>query len=203
MENPAPTKSNLMNAKSSLILSVNGFELLDKKRNVLIREIMNNIDRAERLQKEEEKVFNSAYEALIKAVTTSGLAAVEDIALGMQREMSFDIIFKSIMGVEIPHIKYNRMRIKTQYGFYKSNSAVDIAFESFIEAMSLIYELAEVENTIYRLAMELKKTQKRANALENIQIPKLKGIIKYIGEVLEEKEREDFFRLKVIKHKKA
>lgn len=203
MENPAPTKSNLMNAKSSLILSVNGFELLDKKRNVLIREIMNNIDRAERLQKEEEKVFNSAYEALIKAVTTSGLAAVEDIALGMQREMSFDIIFKSIMGVEIPHIKYNRMKIKTQYGFYKSNSAVDMAFESFIEAMSLIYELAEVENTIYRLAMELKKTQKRANALENIQIPKLKGIIKYIGEVLEEKEREDFFRLKVIKHKKA
>lgn len=203
MENPAPTKSNLMNAKSSLILSVNGFELLDKKRNVLIREIMNNIDRAERLQKEEEKVFNSAYEALIKAVTTSGLAAVEDIALGMQRKMSFDIIFKSIMGVEIPHIKYNRMKIKTQYGFYKSNSAVDMAFESFIEAMSLIYELAEVENTIYRLAMELKKTQKRANALENIQIPKLKGIIKYIGEVLEEKEREDFFRLKVIKHKKA
>jgi V/A-type H+-transporting ATPase subunit D len=64
-------------------------------------------------------------------------------------------------------------------------------------------ELAEVENSVYKLAVEIKKTQKRANALENIQIPKYQDIVKYIQDALEEKDREDFFRLKVVKKKRV
>ena len=73
--------------------------------------------------------------------------------------------------------------------------------KEFNDVKYLTYELAEVENAVYRLAMEVKKTQKRANALQNIQIPKFEEIVKFITEVLEEKEREDFFRLKVVKKK--
>ena len=63
-------------------------------------------------------------------------------------------------------------------------------------------ELAEVEGSVYRLAVAIKKTQKRANALNNIMIPKFTATIKFITEALEEKEREEFSRLKVIKSQK-
>lgn len=202
MENVAPTKSNLMSAKGSLEFSEKGFELLDKKRNVLIRELMTYVDRAENLQNSMKEVFSAAYDALRKANITIGIANVEDIALAIPKDSDYEIIFKSVMGVEVPHINYNKKVIEPQYSFYTSNSAMDLAFEKFNEVKYLIYELAEVENAIIKLAVEIKKTQKRANALENIQIPKFRAIVKFIGEVLEEKEREDFFRLKVVKNKK-
>lgn len=202
MENIAPTKSNLMSAQSSLEFSQKGFELLDKKRNVLIREMMSYVDRAEKLQNSVSDVFGAAYDALRKANITVGISTVEDIALAIPQDKNYDVIFKSVMGVEVPHITYTREDIAPEYGFYKSNSAMDLAYEKFNEVKYLIYELAEVENAIFKLAMEIKKTQKRANALDNIQIPKFKAIVKFIGEVLEEKEREDFFRLKVVKNNK-
>ena len=77
-----------------------------------------------------------------------------------------------------------------------------MALKKFQELKYLIYELSEVEDSVYKLAMEVKRTTKRANALQNIQIPKYKEIVKVISEVLEEKEREEFFRLKVVKKKK-
>lgn len=203
MENMAPTKSNLISAQSSLEFSQKGFELLDKKRNVLIREMMSYISRAEKLQKDVNDVFMAAYEALRNANITVGISQVEDIAMAIPEDTDYQILFKSVMGVEVPQIKYNKKDIKPQYSFYRSNSAMDLAYEKFNQVKYLIYELTEIENAIYYLATEIKKTQKRANALENIQIPKFKAIVKFIGEVLEEKEREDFFRLKVVKKKKG
>ncbi|NLM35595.1 MAG: V-type ATP synthase subunit D [Clostridiales bacterium] len=202
MDNVAPTKSNLISAENSLQFSKMGFELLDKKRNVLIREMMSYVDRAEELQNRVSQVFSDAYDAIRKANITVGITNIEDIALAISKEKDYDIVFKSVMGVEVPHIIYDRKDIKPEYGFYHSNSAMDIAYEKFNEVKYLIYELAEVENAIFRLAKEIKKTQKRANALENIQIPKYQAMVKFIGEVLEEKEREDFFRLKVVKNNK-
>lgn len=202
MENLAPTKSNLISAQNSLEFSQKGFELLDKKRNVLIREMMSYVDRAEKLQDSVNDIFGAAYDALRMANITVGISTVEDIALAIPEDKNYDVIFRSVMGVEVPHINYTKKDIVPEYGFYKSNSAMDLAFEKFNEVKYLIYELAEVENAIYKLAMEIKKTQKRANALDNIQIPKFKAIVKFIGEVLEEKEREDFFRLKVVKKNK-
>lgn len=202
MDNIAPTKSNLISAQNSLQFSKMGFELLDKKRNVLIREMMSYVDRAEQLQNRVSQVFSDAYDAIQKANMTVGITNIEDIALAISKEKDYDIVFKSVMGVEVPHIIYEKEDIKPEYGFYHSNSALDVAFEKFNEVKFLIYELAEVENAIFRLAKEIKKTQKRANALDNIQIPKYQAIVKFIGEVLEEKEREDFFRLKVVKNNK-
>ena len=105
------------------------------------------------------------------------------------------------MGVEVPSIIFERKGIEPKYGFYRSSASIDEARKEFNGVKYLTYELAEIENAVYRLAMEVKKTQKRANALQNIQIPKYEGIVKYVTEVLEEKEREDFFRLKIVKKK--
>ena len=191
-----------MSAESSLDFSQMGYELLDKKRNVLIREMMTYLNKAESLQNRVNDNFALAYDALRKANITVGISMVEDIALAIPIANEYQVLFKSVMGVEVPHIEFKHKNIEPQYSFYKSNSAMDSAFEKFNEVKYLIYELAEVENAVYRLATEIKKTQKRANALESIQIPKFKAIIKSIREFLEEKDREDFFRLKVVKKKK-
>lgn len=195
----APTKSNLMKAKSALELSQKGFELLDKKRNVLIREMMELMDKAQNIQGKINTIFEEAYNALQVVNITLGIQNVEEIALSIPKDEEFEILLKSVMGVEIPSIKYVKKDAEPSYGFYRTNPAFDFAVLRFNEVKYLIYELTEIENSIYRLAKEIEKTSKRANALESIQIPKYKEQVKYIQEVLEEKEREDFFRLKRLK----
>lgn len=201
MENFAPTKSTLMAAKSSLDFSKKGFELLDKKRNVLIREMMSYVSKARELQNQVNIVFTKAYKALESANINTGIINVEDIAMAVEEAKDYEILFRSVMGVEVPNIIFERKGIEPKYGFYRSSASIDEARKEFNGVKYLTYELAEVENAVYRLAMEVKKTQKRANALQNIQIPKYEGIVKYVTEVLEEKEREDFFRLKIVKKK--
>lgn len=202
MENIAPTKANLMSAQNSLDFSVKGFELLDKKRNVLIREMMSYVSKAQDLEERINKTFSEAYDSLQKANMTLGISIVEDIAMTIPEAKDYQVIFKSVMGVEVPHISFDKKEIEPKYSFYRTNTAMDMAYKSFNDVLYLIYELSEVENAVYRLAIEVKKTQKRANALENIQIPRFKGIVKTISDILDEKDREDFFRLKIVKKKK-
>lgn len=196
-----PTKANLIKSKNSLKFAKKGFELLDKKRTVLIREMMALIDSASSLQERIERTFSEAYDALKLANITMGSEYVEEIAQSIEKEADFQILFKSVMGVEVPMIKREEKPFTTEYGFFRTNSAFDKAVLSFIQIRGLIYELAEIENSVYKLAMEIKKTQKRANALDKIQIPRYESTIKYIDEVLQENEREDFFRLKRVKSK--
>lgn len=197
-----PTKANLIKAKSLLQFSKKGYELLDRKRMVLIKEMMTLIDEANELQEEIDIKFKEAYKRLAQANITLGSETVEKLALSIEKEKDFNILYKSVMGIETPHIVYDDISFSTEYGFFRTNPAFDKAVLNFIEIRKIIYELAEIENTVYKLAMEIKKTQKRANALDKIQIPKYSKVIKYIEEVLEEKEREDFFRLKKVKDKK-
>lgn len=197
----APTKANLLSAKATLDFSKKGYELLDKKRNVLIREMMGLLDSAKDIQARIDSTFSEAYEALMMANLTMGIANVIDIALTVPENGDFDMLNKSVMGVEIPKLVYERHEAIPAYSFYQTNSSMDFALKKFWEVKYLVMELAEVESSVYKLAIEIKKTQKRANALENIQIPKYTEIVKYIQDVLEEKDREDFFRLKVVKKK--
>jgi V/A-type H+-transporting ATPase subunit D len=197
----APTKANLIKAKNLLGFSIKGFELLDKKRNVLIREMMGLIDRAGSIQNEIRSVYNEAYESLRFANVTLGVNAVEEIAISIPNSEDYQVILTSVMGVEIPEVRYKKDKFQVSYGFFRTNAALDTAVRKFRKVRFLTYELAEVETKVYKLAMEIKKTQKRANALEKIQIPKYKALVKKIEETLEEKEREDFFRLKRVKSK--
>jgi V/A-type H+-transporting ATPase subunit D len=200
--NIAATKSNLIAAKTALDFSKRGFELLDKKRNVLIRKMMDFVDRATEAQQKIREIFKEAYEALTVANITLGINKVNEIARSIPQATEFNILTYSVMGVEIPQIKYEPHRVEPCYSFYHTNTALDVALQKFQQVKYLIYDLAEIEDSIYKLAMEIKITQKRTNALKNIQIPRYEALVKSISEELEEKEREDFFRLKILKRKK-
>ena len=197
-----PTKGNLILAKNSLALSRQGFELMDKKRNILIRELMELIEEASDIQKEIDTTFTSAYQALQKANIQMGIHEVEGISQKIPLEESIVIKRRSVMGTEIPKVEYEQHELKPHYAFWGTKMALDEACEKFQKVKELTIQLAQIETSAYRLAYNIKKTQKRANALQNITIPHYEGLAKSIQESLEEKEREEFTRLKVIKKMK-
>lgn len=196
----APTKGNLIAAKNSLRLAKQGYNLMDKKRNILIRELMEMIESAKSIQYEIDETFRTAYRCLETANIEMGITSVMEAAQAIPVEDSVRIKVRSIMGTEIPYVEYDRSSNHAPvYAFLNSRESLDKARESFIKVKDLTIRLAMVENSAYRLAMNIKKTQKRTNALQNITIPATEAVIKTISDALEEKEREDFIRLKVIK----
>ena len=198
----APTKGNLMTAKNTLRLSKQGYEMLDKKRNILIREMMMLIDKAKEVEEKIEITFAEAYKALEAANTIMGVSRVQNIAHSAVPEEGVSIDLRSVMGVEIPVVKLAENDSKPIYSFYSTSSALDEAAVKFNEVKRLTAELTETENAVYRLAMNIKRTQKRANALQNITIPLYEKMTKDIQNSLEEKDREEHSRLKVIKRNK-
>ncbi len=199
--NSFPTKGNLMLAKNSLLLAKQGYELMDKKRNILIRELMDLIGKADMIQGEILNIYKTAYRALQKANIDLGIATVMEVAGAVPPEDNINIKTRSIMGVEIPLIRLDEIDIKPSYSFYGTSEALDLAKVAFEKVYELSAHLAEIENSAYRLAYNVKKTQKRANALQNITIPHFEELTKSISNALEEKEREEFTRLKVIKRR--
>ena len=195
-----PTKSNLMAQKKSLALASQGYDLMDRKRNILVREMMQLIDRAATIQDEITTAYSRAYKALQRANITLGVVA--EYAKTVPIEEGLDLDYRSVRGVELPIVKLKDSTPGLYYGLDSTNSQLDDVYLRFCEVKRLTVELAEVESSVYRLAGAIQKTQKRANALSNIMIPQFGSTIKYIAEVLDEKEREDFSRLKVIKSQK-
>lgn len=202
MPNLPPTKGNLTAAKRSRVLAVNGFTLMDKKRNILIRELMALIDEAESLQSRIESTFTKAYSAL--SMASISLGGCEDIANAVPLDNSLGLRYRSVMGVELPTLTSQETDMETMpYGFSGTSSALDEAYIEFQKVKQLTKELAQTENSIFRLAYSIRKAQKRANALKNIVLPNLDSTISRITDSLEEKEREEFIRMKVIKRQKA
>lgn len=196
-----PTKGNLMAIKKSLALAKVGYELLDKKRNILIREMMALIDRASEIQGTIDSAFSEAYTALQKANITLGFC--DELSKTVPIDNSVKLDSRSIMGVEIPILSIEKSDEHDLHcGLSRTNARFDEAVALFMRAKYLTVELAEIENSVYRLAVAIKQTQKRANALKNIMIPKFEGDVKFITDALDEKDREEFSRLKVIKKQK-
>lgn len=197
-----PTKGNLIAAKNSLTLAKQGYDLMDKKRNILIRELMDLIDEAKDIQEEIDTTFTRAYACLQGANIQHGISKVEELAYTVPIEDSIRIQTRSIMGTEIPKVKYEKENTRPTYAFSTSRESIDIARDAFCRVKELTLKLSAVENAAYRLASSIKKTQKRANALKNITIPMYDNLVYTITNALEEKEREEFTRLKVIKRMK-
>lgn len=199
-QNTFPTKNNLINTKKSLKLARVGYDLMDKKRSILVREVMLLMNDAKELQSQIGEKYSEAYRALQKAYIEMGScdAAAECIPI----DNSVEISSRSIMGVEIPTVKSEKTELRLYYAFSDTAASLDDAYEKFNDIKQLTVKLAEIESSVCRLADAIKKTRKRTNALGNIMIPKFEKTIKYISDALEEKEREEFSRLKVIKSTK-
>ncbi len=195
------TKGNLIQVKKSLALAKTGFDLMDRKRNILIREMMALVDKVKMMRNEITDAYALGYYYLQQANISTGV--ISNIAAQVKVDDTVRITYRSVMGVEVPNVIYEPSRdTKIEYGLVETNSRVDEAYVQFQKVKELTMVLAEVDNSVYRLASAIRKTQKRANALKNIVIPNFENTQKFITEALEEKEREDFSRMKVIKAQK-
>lgn len=195
-----PTKGNLLNVKKSLALAKVGYELLDRKRNVLIRELMMMVDAAKALRTSIAETYRDAYSALQRANITMGL--ISRVAEATPVDNSVSVTYRSVMGCELPKVSLNISSNDFSYGFENTDGNVDLAYISFRRVKQMTAMLAEVDNCVFRLANAIKKTQTRANALKNIVIPRYEEVVRFIENSLEEKEREEFSRQKVIKAQK-
>lgn len=197
-----PTKGNLIKSKRQLKQAQLGYELMDRKRNILVREMVSLTDEAKELRSTIESTYSEAYKALEYANITLGV--VSEHARAIPVENSLKLSVRSVMGVELPKLAADiKPADRPVYALSSTNSSFDYAYVCFNKAKEITVRLAEVENSIYRLAVAIKKTQKRANALKNIMIPRFKEQVHFITNALEEKEREEFSRQKVIKRRKT
>jgi V/A-type H+-transporting ATPase subunit D len=199
--NVAPTRSNLIRIRKELQFSKEGYEILNRKREVLTTELIQMAHKAEELQNQVWKLLAEAYTAMDKAQLNMGRERVEWAALAPNKTVEVQLKFRGIMGVSIPVIESKGAPPEMLYSLGDTNASLDEASSGFAKVTKLIPELSMVMTTVWRLATELRKTQRRVNALQYIFIPEYEETVSFIVSSLEEREREDTFMLKLLKRR--
>lgn len=197
--NIAPTKSNLLSLKRQLAFAEEGYDLLEQKRQILIFELMNRLSRAREVEGHSAEALKRAFAAIGEAQLDIGSEAIDRAILGVQMQHQVALSEQRLMGLKIPHLAVQSEPAQVQFGIVGTSANTDLAMWRFAEVLPLLAELAELENSILRLARELRKTQRRCNALSKIFIPDYRETIGYIVGALEEREREAFIILKMIR----
>jgi V/A-type H+-transporting ATPase subunit D len=195
----APTRSNLFRIREALKLAREGHEILDKKREVLTTELMHMAHEATALQERVWKLLAEAYHALEMARLSMGRERLEWAALSVNETVEVEITPHSVMGVVIPVVEAHGAPPDMPYGLGNTTVELDEAAAQFRRVLGEIPLLSEIMTSVWRLALELQKTQRRVNALRYIFIPQYEDTISFIESALEEREREETFRLKRIK----
>ena len=197
-----PTRMELLSLKNRTKLAVKGHGLLKEKRDALIKEFFDILDRVKGVREAAERSLKEANEALLEAQIAMGDLAVRKASLSVKESIDVDIKSRSVMGVSVPvtNVKMEeRSIIDRGYSFSDTTIQLDEAAKKFEESIKFLIELGEVEKTIYLLAEEIEATKRRVNALEHIMIPRFENTEKYIDMRLQEMERENFVRLKMIR----
>jgi len=197
--NIAPTKSNLLALKRQLAFAEEGYDLLEQKRQILIFELMSRLSRARNAEQSAAEALRHAFTALHEAQLEVGSEALDRASLAVRMDHQVDISDQRLMGMEIPHMTVRLDQVTVQFGMGGTSANTDVAMSRFVEVLPLLAELAELENAVMRLARELRKTQRRCNALSKIFMPDYRETISYITGALEEREREAFVILKMIR----
>jgi len=201
LEGVNPTRMELLEIRKKLALAEKGHKLLEEKRDALVERFFDVIEQRNELKQEIDRRFQDAFTSLIQAQMILGEKKVEDVSYLSKDLGDFMFTSDNIMGVRIPKIDTGEIPLTAipLYGFSETCSKLDDAHTKFRELTVKLLELAEVESGIKSLSVEIEKTKRRVNVLENTLIPKLLATIKYIEMQLDEREREDFFRRKRIK----
>jgi len=195
----APTKSNLLSLKRQLAFAEEGYDLLEQKRQILIFELMSRLKRARDTEQGATESLRRAFSALKEASLDKGSEALDRAALGVRMGHKITIADQHLMGITIPRVTAQIEPPSVQFGVGGTSAHTDVTMQRFVEALPLLAELAELENAVVRLARELRKTQRRCNALSKIFIPDYRETISYITAALEERERESFVILKMVR----
>ncbi len=194
-----PTKIELIGTRKRLATARRVKKVLDDKRDVLLRRLDEIIQQATEARDEISQPLADAYLALYDAYLKLGPLRLEGIAANTPPMVEADVTIRRIVDVDIPSIKLSEMEVGMTYGFADTNVALDRAARQMRKVLPSIFRAAEFENAIFRLAKELEKTQRLLNALEYMIIPRYEVSIRYIQQTLEEREREEFTRLKHVK----
>jgi len=198
----SPTKTFLLEYKSQLEFTVEGHSLLEEKREILVMHLLEIASKIKEQRKNLNDILLKSYAILRDVTTVIGEQEINNIINSNKILSEIEIQERRIMGVNIPVIRYLR-KIKSdskpEISFFSTNSDFDALILNIRKIIQLIIQVAQTEASAWRLAYEIKKTQRRVNALENIFIPDFKEVIKFIQDSLDERERETFFQMKRIK----
>jgi len=196
-----PTKSNLFAVREQLAIAREGFELLEQKREILIMELMRLVDEVKLVERDLDRRVTTAYTSLKRMLITIGREAARDVSAGIQFEYATHEKPGKLMGIPLPTVDVQMPRLELKYSFMNASAACDATTVEFFELLKLLAKMAEIRTMVWRLAKEVRKTQRRVNALEKIVIPDVEETRKFIEGVLEEREREVFFVQKILKAK--
>lgn len=199
-QNVVATKIELLKYKRSSQVASMVQKILDDKRKVLLKNIEEMITEANKARGGIWEPLQDVYKSVTDAYLSLGTATVDSVAQSTPAVMEVDAKVRRIVDVSIPSLTVTEKDTKSMpYGFADTNSSIDRAAKQIKALLPKICKAAEYENSIFALAKALEKTQKLLNALENVIIPQYRLRIKFILSTLEEREREEFARLKKVK----
>nr|WP_319377048.1 V-type ATP synthase subunit D [uncultured Methanoregula sp.] len=202
MEQVKPTRMELMKKKAQIRLAEQGRDLLREKMDALIREFFKILSTVSDSRDELEQISRSADLALMIAQAVDDPVTLKSASFATRRSITVDITGKNIMGVPVPVIEKKRVSknmLDRGYGIITTSARIDETAERYEAELDLLIKLAETETAMRRLGTEIQMNRRRVNALEQILIPELKSQARYIKNAIEEREREDLFRLKKVK----
>jgi len=205
MEEVRPTRAELLERRSQIALAQQGMDLLKQKRDALLLEFMGVMDETLRLSDSLQKTVSEAQYSLAVSQAVDGVVALRSAGLATRGEIVVDMTGTKIMGVSVPVVTKGDSPIKSSftrgYSVTGVSSRVDETADKFERVLDVIIEYADIETRLKRLGEEINKTNRRVNALEQVTVPALKEQVSYISQTLDERAREDLFRLKKVKKK--
>jgi V/A-type H+-transporting ATPase subunit D len=197
--NVAPTKSNLIREKERLALALEGYELLERKREILVMELMRRVDEVKVLEREIERRAGTAYPVLRRMLLSAGRERVGELAEGARKDFSVSTKRVQVAGISAPSLEARVPERELRTSFMNSFADSDETVLEFTELLKLIAEMSGLRSVVWRLAKEVRKTQRRVNALEKMVIPESRARKSFIEASLEERERESVFTVKLLK----
>jgi len=200
--NVPPTRSSLLEISRNLEFAREGSDLLEQKRQILVIELMSRIESARRLQQQVDEKMSAAYSALRQAVLRAGSQALASASLAVMLQHKLNLQSRPLMGIRIPVIETEHEKPGLELGVAGTPAMADEVLRKFNDALETIGQLAEVQTVVFRVARELRKTQRRVNALEKIFLPDYEETLEFIVDSLEERERESFIIMKMLKKRK-
>ncbi|MGD2073013.1 MAG: V-type ATP synthase subunit D [Candidatus Thorarchaeota archaeon] len=195
------TRMELLRLKNRKRLAERGHDLLREKRDSLVMEFFNAIAEIKESRENVEQTLAEAFTALTQAKMIMGPVKVLEFTSASKIYAELNISTRSMMGVIVPVLSIKQDVPKIPYSLADSSTRLDLTSTKFSDALRAIVRLAEIESTVKRLAIEIERTKRRVSALESVVIPRLDATARFVKLALEERERGDFFRIKLVRNR--
>ena len=197
-----PTRTSLLLLRRRLDEAQQGHELLERKREVLLRELWSLLQQVAHHERDVRRRFAAAYRALSEARLASGSERIGWAALAPAAETRYRVDARTVMGVALPRVRLEVEPLPLPYSPFGTGAGFDEARERWLRVGEVLGSWVETIGAVWRVAADLEKTQRRVNALEHVLIPEYRAAIGRIEAAMEEQEREAFMRAKRVKERR-